>query len=705
MRAPFLWLVPVVLVASLGGVQPVAAQADDFDDDFASEGSAKLATPAIVQTKTQVPADQKAAATPGNSTPIVPQNTLLGPVGGIHAVDAGSGPAGTFRLSATGQLFRKNGFLFDGDEHRRVGGTLSLSATPIEHLELAAAFTTYSNESTSGRRDVYQVIGDSHLFVKAYHSILPMLTIGADVELALLNGIGGIGISSEGTSVGLRGNVSADLRKLDDAMPLVLRYSLRYYFDNSAKLARDAEASRYASLNDAAPERDEVRNLVSDVERFAFQINRVDMLSMSFGVEAPLTINKRFGLSPIVEWNLGIPVNRQGYNCVIPQAEADRDSCLSDKGFAAWPTTFTVGMRVSPWLRGLSVLLAADIATSGQKTTVRELAPNAAYDLLLSVGYAYDVREPKPVVIEKTLLVTKEPEKLGHILGEIVDRDTGLAVPRAIVSIVGTELTDLSASEQGRFITAPLEAGTYKLHIRATDYEEADCDATLAAGGVDQLTRCTLVPAPKLGSLSLTVVGENGAPVSGAVVRVTGTKEATLNTDAQGAVSQGELPEGNLTLRIEAEGFLVQQVSVSIARGKPSEQRIVLTPKPQKPMAELKAKVIVIKRQVQFVSNSAEIRSESNGLMAEVADILLRNPQVTKVEIQGHTDDQGGLGKNQELSQKRAEAVRNWLMTAGVEGERLVAVGYGPNRPLMPNITPDARAKNRRVEFHVLEQR
>jgi outer membrane protein OmpA-like peptidoglycan-associated protein len=65
---------------------------------------------------------------------------------------------------------------------------------------------------------------------------------------------------------------------------------------------------------------------------------------------------------------------------------------------------------------------------------------------------------------------------------------------------------------------------------------------------------------------------------------------------------------------------------------------------------------------VQFVSNSAEIREASHPLLAEVADVLLRNPQVTRVEVQGHTDDQGTSAVNMELSQKRAEAVRAWLV-------------------------------------------
>ena len=75
-----------------------------------------------------------------------------------------------------------------------------------------------------------------------------------------------------------------------------------------------------------------------------------------------------------------------------------------------------------------------------------------------------------------------------------------------------------------------------------------------------------------------------------------------------------------------------------------------------------------------------------------------------RIRIEGHTDDVGGAKKNQELSQARAESVRNFLIRKGVEPERLQAVGYGDTRPLDKRKTAEARAKNRRVEFIIVEQ-
>jgi outer membrane protein OmpA-like peptidoglycan-associated protein len=84
--------------------------------------------------------------------------------------------------------------------------------------------------------------------------------------------------------------------------------------------------------------------------------------------------------------------------------------------------------------------------------------------------------------------------------------------------------------------------------------------------------------------------------------------------------------------------------------------------------------------------------------MPVAAGILIRNPTLGMV-IEGHTDNIGDDDSNLRLSIARAEAARAWLIEAGVEPERVVAVGYGEERPIGDNSTSDGRAVNRRVEF------
>ena len=79
---------------------------------------------------------------------------------------------------------------------------------------------------------------------------------------------------------------------------------------------------------------------------------------------------------------------------------------------------------------------------------------------------------------------------------------------------------------------------------------------------------------------------------------------------------------------------------------------------------------------------------------------LRANPRLS-VSVDGHTDDQGEAGRNQALSERRAEAVLQYLAAAGVPRGRLSAIGYGESKPVASNGTDNGRRANRRIEFTV----
>ncbi|MCO4748196.1 MAG: OmpA family protein [Proteobacteria bacterium] len=113
---------------------------------------------------------------------------------------------------------------------------------------------------------------------------------------------------------------------------------------------------------------------------------------------------------------------------------------------------------------------------------------------------------------------------------------------------------------------------------------------------------------------------------------------------------------------------------------------------------------IRITDKIYFDSGRATIKSRSNDLLDEIAEIFINNKQISKVEIAGHTDSQGGDDSNLALSQARAEAVLAYLTEKGVEAGRLTAKGYGETKPIADNKRSSGRAQNRRVEFTILEQ-
>ncbi len=103
---------------------------------------------------------------------------------------------------------------------------------------------------------------------------------------------------------------------------------------------------------------------------------------------------------------------------------------------------------------------------------------------------------------------------------------------------------------------------------------------------------------------------------------------------------------------------------------------------------------------VNFVSGSAKLLQNSEKTLERARRALVNNPAV-KVEIVGHTDNQGGAKMNMSLSIRRAQAVRTWLLKRGIPAARLTATGRGMSDPIDINTTPEGRANNRRIEFQV----
>ena len=111
---------------------------------------------------------------------------------------------------------------------------------------------------------------------------------------------------------------------------------------------------------------------------------------------------------------------------------------------------------------------------------------------------------------------------------------------------------------------------------------------------------------------------------------------------------------------------------------------------------------IEIKQQINFETDSDRIVGQrSFDILNVVAGVLRANPHI-RIEIQGHTDNRGSHDHNMDLSQRRAESVRRYLIQQGIAADRMQARGYGPDVPIEDNRTARGRQKNRRVEFHIL---
>ena len=161
------------------------------------------------------------------------------------------------------------------------------------------------------------------------------------------------------------------------------------------------------------------------------------------------------------------------------------------------------------------------------------------------------------------------------------------------------------------------------------------------------------------------------------------------------------LAPGDWRLLIRAESFGTERKDLTIA---PNQLSLVVVEVVMAPaIVQLTTEEVVILEQVQFDLDKDTIRPESEALLNEVANNLLANPEIVRVEVQGHTDSQGRDGYNLDLSQRRVDSVLEFLKRAGLADERIVSVGYGEACPLADNRTEEGRAINRRVQFIIVE--
>ena len=119
---------------------------------------------------------------------------------------------------------------------------------------------------------------------------------------------------------------------------------------------------------------------------------------------------------------------------------------------------------------------------------------------------------------------------------------------------------------------------------------------------------------------------------------------------------------------------------------------------PEEIKKEIIQKVEYAAKRIQFKVNSAELLTESFKVLDDLAAILKSNPEI-KVSIEGHTSSEGAYDINMKLSENRANKVKDYLESKGIDATRLLAIGFGPDKPVNSGKTHSEKVKNRRVEL------
>lgn len=360
--------------------------------------------PAPAPVTAPAPTQDAAIATPAEDEDALPWallhrrfSTRDGSSGGLTIEEPGSGAVGALRLQLALDVAPPDDFAIANNETGRTDKTLSVSWTALEMLEIFAALrdrnTTQSQPVASSIYAQGALIG-----FKLFAPIGRIFNAGGSLRFAMQNELGSATPLLKATSIGVRAAGSADLRQTGLRIPLITRLNLEYLFDNSAAVIEDTENARYEALGNTAARRNETRHLISRTERYALDINRVDRLTIGLGLEAPLVIGEDATLHPLLEWHMAIPINRQAFDCAVVRGvrndgrSSTADSCLGTSGTDAWPANLTLGIRLVPPVRGLSLLFALDLGLAGSSVFVRELAPTAPFALTFALGYDYDAR-------------------------------------------------------------------------------------------------------------------------------------------------------------------------------------------------------------------------------------------------------------------------------------------------------------------------
>ena len=644
-------------------------------------------------------------------------NTLSGGTGLLKTQHAETGAVGQLRLQFVTDFFSA-GFLctssnsqscpapagsaagaarITSDTMNHVGGTLSAGASLFKigsgTFDAYAGIMAYANSDNQNKPSLLQVLGDMDFGIKYSAPVGSLVRLGLFTELWLLNGTGSVGLDGSGTSAKFGGIGTLDLRNLQSHVPLRFSLNAVYFVDNSADVLASTEQAR------GQP--------VTRIERYGLGVNRVDQFDLLLGGEL-LVVDQR--VRPFIEEKIAFPSNRQGYQAhCLPDGTPDNpsnDFCL--KTHTTIPSTLTIGSRFFPWKRGFSLLAALDIGTGGTSSFIEELQPVPPWTIYLGAGWAVDTQDRPPVV--KTKMVEKVVEKglpRARVIGFVHEKDKNEPVQGVIATYRDhPELAPLATGADGKFAD-DVPPGKYSFDLKADGFKPGTCDAELPKEGATVNVDCPLEALPRMGIVDGHVRdADTNNPLGGIQVVLTDSqhKELRITTDPSGGFKFDAVAPGSAELSVTADGYLVLVTPTDVKPRQEDTVDLTLRPKPKQANVQVTGNEITIKQQIQFALDSAVILPESFGLLTEIADTLIRHQEIRRVEVQGHTDNSGTPEHNKILSEQRAEAVRAWLVQHGASADRLIARGYGQDKPLVPNVTAGNRARNRRVQFIILEK-
>jgi OmpA-OmpF porin, OOP family len=196
---------------------------------------------------------------------------------------------------------------------------------------------------------------------------------------------------------------------------------------------------------------------------------------------------------------------------------------------------------------------------------------------------------------------------------------------------------------------------------------------------------------------------ETGEPVKAKIWR---SDNYIKTTNTEGRFTFKDIPTGYELINASAEGYADGSVAADVYQGDESPEVTIFLTKGSGGVnfnnQQVKVGQSVTINNILFDAGKADLKPESIIELDKIVTFLNEN-SVAEIELSGHTSSEGEAAFNRSLSYKRVISCKNHIVSKGIDPGRIIAVGYGPDRPVAPNETESGRVKNRRVEMRVMK--
>ena len=386
---------------------------------------------------------------------------------------------------------------------------------------------------------------------------------------------------------------------------------------------------------------------------------------------------------------------------------ASADPVLASTGKQRNQSGLQLGLR-SQLTNEVALELAGDIRLGTMSPGYG--APSPPFTTFLAFTYSPGATQAQVVESTRVVRVEIPTSPGGTVSGRIEVLSTHLPLPGAVVSVVGKAHARVATDADGTFLLRDLPTGPAELAVEALGFEPLHVPTEVPATG-DRFVPIAIAarPTTSSGQVRGHVLDDVRRPVAGAIA-FSGANEVNVRAGADGAFALS-LPPGHYSARVTGEGHLSRIVPLDVSANESTIVELALRRRPAVPNVVLAAHGLDVKSAIAFDGATPELTMSATLTLDEVADLLIAHPEKRRIKIEAHWDTSLAKDAALSLTAAQANAVRDYLVGAGVDGGRLEAAGMGtakaagggaPGRSMM-QILRSGRAFNKRVDFVFVE--